>query len=341
MPRLQARSLPLLAVTVLTAVAACSRPAETPILIAQLEGERLTVQTSLIPDLKPMAAIVTTRDMAEARARVGGTLVSLSVKAGDRVRRGQVIGVVSDESIGLQTRALGADAAAAEAEAVRARADLARIQDLYDHGVYAKARLDQAQASAKAAEGRLRAAEALRDASAETLSQRAILAPSDGQVLRADAPAGSVLVPGQSVATITSGPLVVRIEIPEADARGVKIGQDIAVDEIAGGRAQVAQVYPAVQGGQAQADLAAPGLKPDFIGQRVTARVPVGQRQALVIPTRFVTTRFGVDYVRVRGPQGRFGDAPVELARGLAPGQVEVLSGLGPGDVLAAPRSAR
>jgi RND family efflux transporter MFP subunit len=330
----------LLAAAAATALAGCGRQTEAPPSVIQAEGEQITVQPTDIPDLKPVAAIVTTRDMAEARARVGGTLSSLSVVAGDRVRRGQVIGVVRDDRTGLQTRAYGAQAAAAEAEAVRARADLARIQDLYDHGVYAKARLDQAQAAAMAADGQLRAAKAQRDASAETSAQGAVLAPADGRVLRADVPAGSVVTPGQSIATVTAGPLIIRIEAPEADARGLKVGQSVTVDEVKGGRAVVAQVYPGVEAGQARADLTAPDLNPDFVGQRLTARLPVGRRQALVIPARFVTARFGIDYVRVKGAQGRFDDVPVQLAPGPATGQVEVLSGLVRGDVVVA-RSGR
>jgi multidrug efflux system membrane fusion protein len=321
-------------ILLLVLLAACGRQAEAPAPVARTEGERITVQAVPIADLKPVAAVVATRDLADARARVGGTLASLTVKAGDWVKKGQIIGIVRDERTGLQTQAFAAQVSAAEAESARARADLGRIQDLYDHGVYAKARLDQAQASAKAADGALKAAQAQRAASAETGAQGAILAPSDGRVLRADIPAGSVVAPGQSIATLTAGPLVIRIEVPEAEARGLRAGQAVAVDEVQGGRAQVVQVYPGVQGGQARADLDAPGLKPDFIGQRLTARLPVGERQAMVIPARFVTSRYGIDYVRVKGPQGRFGDAPVQLAPGPSPGQVEVLSGLAPGDVL-------
>jgi len=341
MPPLRIRPAPLLAAAALAVTAGCGRQPESTPPVVESEGEQLTVQASRIADLKPVSAVVTTRDMAEARARIGGMLASLAVRAGDRVRRGQVIAVVRDERIGLQTRAFDAQAAATEAEAARARADLARIQDLYDHGVYAKARLDQATAAAKAAEGQLRAAQAQRAASAETAAQGAIVAPSDGQVLRADVPSGSVVAAGQSIATITSGPLVIRVEAPEADGRGLTVGQVIAVDGVAGGKAEVVQVYPGIEGGQARADLKAMGLKPDFVGQRLTARLPVGQRQALVIPARFVTSRFGVDYVRVKGARGRFGDAPVQVAPGPEPGQVEVLSGLAAGDVLAAPRSVR
>ena len=104
---------------------------------------RLTVQAQSIADLKPLPATLTTRDMAEARARISGVLVSLSVKEGDMVRRGQVIGRVKDDRLALQTGAFDAQASAAAAEAARAQADLSRTRDLFSHGVYAQARLDQ------------------------------------------------------------------------------------------------------------------------------------------------------------------------------------------------------
>jgi RND family efflux transporter MFP subunit len=311
---------------------------------AAATGERLTVRQAMIADLKPVSATVTTRDMAEARARIGGTLVRLNVRAGDTVRRGQVIGVVADQRIGLETRAYDAQAAAAEAQAVQAQAELGRIQDLYDHGVYAKARLDQAEAAAKAAQGNLKAARAQRAASAETGAQGVILAPSDGRVLRADTPPGSVVSPGQSIATVTSGRVLVRIELPEADARDLRAGQslDIASQDLgpAVARATVVQVYPAVSAGKVTADLEAPGLDGRLIGQRVALSVRLGQRAAIVVPRRFIVTRFGVDYARVLTAGGAAADAPVQVARIAGSDQVEVLSGLNPGDVIVAPGAA-
>ena len=124
---------------------------------AAAKGERLTLRPQAVADLKPAAATVTTRDMAEARARIGGTLVELAVREGDLVRKGQLIGRVADERLSLETAAYGAQAAAAAAEAARAEADLARVRTLYEKGFYAKARLDQAEAAAKAARGQAQA----------------------------------------------------------------------------------------------------------------------------------------------------------------------------------------
>lgn len=304
-------------------------------------GERLVVREQTVPDLKPVAATVTSRNLAEARARIGGVLVSLDVREGDLVRRGQLIGRVIDQRIGLETRAYDASAAAAAAENGRAQAELKRIKDLYDHGVYAKARLDQAEAAAKAAAGNLSAARAQRAASAETAAQGAIVAPADGRVLHADVPAGSVVVPGQTIAAITAGQTVVRVEIPEADARSLAVGQTVRVasedlgDAVTS--APIVQIYPDVSGGVVTADLAAPGLKSDLVGQRVRVRLQIGRRTAIVIPGRFVVTRYGVDYVRVLARDGSAADSPVQTAPGPEAGGVEILSGLNPGDVILAP----
>ena len=320
---------------------ACGGKGEPPASPPPVAGERLVVRYQAVPDLKPVAATVASRDQAEARARIGGTLVRMNVRAGDMVRRGQLIAMVSDPKIGLETRAYAAQVSAAEAQSVRTAAELGRVQDLYDHGVYARARLDQASAAARAAQGELNAARAQRAASAQTSADGAILAPADGRVLSADTPAGSVVTPGQSIATITAGPTVLRVEAPEAEAAGLKLGQTVEIvpgqPGAPSGQATIVQIYPGVETGKLIADLDAPGLSGDLIGRRVAVRLGLGERQALVIPSRFVVTRSGVDYVRVLGAAGGADEIPVQLAPGAAPGQVEVLSGLAPGDTIVAP----
>lgn len=320
---------------------ACGGKGEAPPPAPAVAGERLVIGYQALPDLKSVAATVTSRDQAEASARIGGTLVRLTVRAGDLVRRGQLIGIVSDPKIGLQTQAYAAQVAAAQAQSANAAAELGRTQDLYQHGVYAKARLDQATAAAKAAAGALNAARAQRAASAQAGAEGAILAPADGRVLKADTPAGSVVMPGQSIATITAGPTVLRVEAPEAEAAGLRVGQSVEIAPgqagAPAGQATIVQVYPGVETGQVIADLAAPGLTDAFIGRRVAVRLALGRRQALVVPSRFVVTRSGVDYVRVLGPAGASDEVPVELAPAASSGQVEVLSGLAPGDTIIAP----
>ena len=301
-------------------------------------AERLTVQSQTVAELKPVPGTLTTRDMAEARARISGVLVSLFVKEGDMVRQGQLIGRVKDDRLALQTGAFDAQVTAAAAEAARANADLGRTRDLFSHGVYAQARLDQVEAQAKVANANLAAARAQRGASAELGAQGAILAPAAGRVLIADVPVGSVVMPGQILAKITAGPVVVRIELPEGQARALKVGDvvQLAAEDLRGVAAQgtITQIYPSVTGGQVTADVSAPGLPQDLIGQRVRAQIKVGSRPALIVPRRYIVTRFGVDYARLVRADNTVSETPVQTTAGPVAGTVEVLSGLRAGDIL-------
>jgi RND family efflux transporter MFP subunit len=326
----------------LTACGEAPRPEATPATSAA--GERLAVRAMSIPDYKPVAATVTTRRMGEARARIGGTLVRLNVKEGDQVRKGQVLALVTDQRLTLETQGYGAQVAAAAAQAARAQADYGRIKTLYDQGIYAKARLDQAEADTKGAEGTLRAARAQQGASAELGSQGAILAPTSGRVLKADVPAGSVVTAGQTVATVTAGEPLLRIEIPEAQGRALKVGDtvQIAPGDLPGAAAtgSIVQVYPAVTAGRVTADITVAGLSADVVGQRVRVILKVAERPAIVVPARFVATRYGVDYVRVLDKAGHASDVAIQIASGPRAGEVEVLSGLVDGDVIVAPKAA-
>lgn len=329
-------------VIVALSLAGCGEPAPEPARApASAAGERTTVVASAIPDLKPVVAVVSSRDTAEARARIGGTLVQLSVREGDVVARGQIIGRVADQRIGLETRSYEAQVGAAVAAEALARADLGRIRQLYEKGIYAKARLEQAEAEAAAALGTLGALRAQRAASAETDAQGVILAPASGRVLKADVPAGSVVSPGQSVATITAGPPILRLDLPDTQGAVLRAGQavTVAAEDLGGAvSATVIQVYPMAEGGRVRVDLNAPRLEGLMVGQRVRVRIQVGERRALVIPARYVITRYGADYVRLATASGAM-ETPVQLAPGPMAGQVEALSGISAGDVLVAPEA--
>jgi RND family efflux transporter MFP subunit len=305
-------------------------------------GERLTIALAQTTDMKAVGAEITTRDQAQALARIPGTLVSLSVRAGDMVTKGQRIGSIVDSRLGYESSAAGAQVAAAQAEAARARGDLARVQDLYNHNVYAKARLDQSVAMARAAEAQVAAARAQQNASASVAGQGVVLAPASGRVLRADIPAGSVVAPGMSIATVTAGPPVLRLALPESLANAVHVGARVTVaegDMPEGSRqGQVTQVYPSIAGGRVQVDATVPGLSTQLVGRRVGVMIEVGQRRAIVIPRRFISTRFGIDYVDAVSADRRISAVAVQTAPTGDPGNLEILGGIAAGDILFASR---
>ena len=75
----------------------------------------------------------------------------------------------------------------------------------------------------------------------------------------------------------------------------------------------------------------------DLVGQRVRVRIKAGQRAALAVPRRFISTRYGVDFVRLVDRSGQTSDVAVQLAPTSDPAQVEILSGLAAGDTIIVP----
>lgn len=306
---------------------------------------RLVVEATLRPDIKPVSALLTNRDAGAARARIGGTLVELSVREGDLVTQGQVIAVIADERRTLEASAGASAATAAEARAIQARAELKRIEALFAQGVYAQARLDDARATARAAEAQLKAARAGSAALSEVASQGKVLAPADGRVTRAPIPAGAVVMPGDVIAEVATGRRVLRAELPEADGAGLGEGDEISISRSLGAgpvSAKILQVYPEVQNGKIIIDIDAGGIDGGFVGMRVPAFIPVGHRASIAIPSSYVSTRFGVDYVRVVIDENIVIDAPVQRGRDVVENgkrYIEIIAGLKAGDVIQPPIS--
>ena len=329
-PRLAAVFL-LSAAGLIAGLAACGEKTQSPAPAAS-NLPALTVAAAEVDDLKPVAATLTSYRMAQATARLAGVLTSLDVREGDTVRAGQRIGFVQDSRIAPQTSAYAAAAAAADAQAVQAQAQYNRVKTLYDKGIYARAALDQADAARKAAEADVRAARAQTAANAAYGDQGAIYAPDSGKVLSVAATKGAVVMMGQSVATITSGAPVARIELPEGQSRALQVGGRVRLE--ADNRQAVGviiRVYPSVTQGQVEADVTPAGFETLPVGARVTAWVSLGRRRAVLLPRAYVTTRFGLDYVRLAQAGGGVMETVVETAPYDAQ-HVEIIGGLDAGD---------
>lgn len=327
----------LLALPLTMPLAGCGSSEEAAKVAKAPAGPRLTLAASETAEWQDVAAEVATVDQAQVLARIPGILTVLNVREGDLVRKGQVIGRIVDSQLGYQSGAYGAQAAAAQAQAAQASAELERVRFLHQNGVYAKARLDQAQAAAAAAQAQVRAARAQQAAVGAVAGQGAVVAPADGRVLRADVPAGAPVAPGMPIAVITAGPTIVRLTMPESLAVKVRPGARVMAEGLSG---RVVKVYPAIAAGQITADVDMPGIDSQTIGRRVAARVETGTRKALLVPARLVTRRYGIEYVTVIGKDGSASEVPVQTAPTVEPGKVELLSGAAPGDVLAAPARA-
>lgn len=287
-------------------------------------GPRLVLKESDAADWQDVSAEVATVDQAQVLARIPGILTSLSVREGDMVRKGQAIGRIVDSQLGPQ-------AAAAKAQMVQAQSELKRVKFLHDNGVYADARLEQAQAAAASARAQYAATTAV-------AGQGIVVAPATGRVLTADVPAGSPVAPGMPIAVITAGATIVRLEMPESHAGKVHVGSQVRASDIGndGAVGRVVKVYPSVTAGTVKADVSMPGIDDKLVGRRIAARVQTGTRKALLVPDAYVTERYGIDYVALVGKDGNATQVPVQTAPSAQDGKVEILSGVSAGDTLVA-----
>jgi RND family efflux transporter MFP subunit len=299
-------------------------------------GPRLVLAPSETVAWQDVSAEIATVDQAQVLARIPGILTTVTVREGDMVAKGQVIGRIVDSQLGYQAGAYGAQAAAAQAQAAQAQAELSRVRFLYQNGVYAKARLEQAEAAAAAANAQIRAARAQQSAVGAVAGQGLVTAPASGRVLRADVPAGSPVAPGMAIAVITAGPTIVRLEMPESLADKVHAGSRVTASSIGSGSGvgTVIKLYPSVNAGRVTADVAMPGIDNSLIGRRVAAKVEAGARIALLVPAGYVINRYGIDYVTILAKDGSAAQVPVQTATTVEPGKVEVLSGASAGDTL-------
>ena len=301
-------------------------------------ADTFVVRTANAPDEKAIVATVEPVHELTARARIGGTVASLSVKEGDRVSAGQEVAVVADEKLVLQRQALDSRIESQQSQRDKAKADYDRALELQRRGVNTQVQVDAAKTTLDVAERTLQAMNSDRDVLLQQMKEGAVLAPGAGRVLRVPVAEGSVALPGETIATIAEDHYILRLQLPERDARFmragdlVKIGARGSADD--GGRSQgrVRVVYPEIQGGRVIADVEAPGIGDYFVGERTRVYVATGERPAIVVPRTYVYRRAGVDFVRLKDGA----EIVVQLGSG-DDKSVEVLAGLKEGDEIVTP----
>jgi RND family efflux transporter MFP subunit len=307
-----------------------------------------TVKATERPDLKAVFGQVESRDLVPARARIGGTITSLSVEAGSAVKAGEVIARVVDDKLVLQLSAAEAKIAALRSERSNAVTELNRASQLLQSGVVPRTRVDQLQTQVDVLTSQIAASEADRAVLQQQQTEGNVIAPAPGRVISVPVTQGSVVLPGEAIANVAGGGYFLRLALPERHAAHISVGDPVIVgsrglttltDAAAVSRGKVVKVYPEIDGGRVLADVEVEGLGDFFVGERTRVWIPVATRQVISVPEAAVSNRYGVDYVRIAGTAGEI-DVPVIIGgrfeeNGKA--LVEILSGLADGDKVILP----
>lgn len=301
-----------------------------------------------VPVMKSVFGQVRSRDLVPARARIGGTLVTISVEEGDQVQAGQVIAQVVDDKLELQLRAVDASREAVIAQLTNATTNLERAQQLFSRGTIAKSRLDELQTQFDVLTNQLLETDARKAVIVEQGNEGDVIAPSAGRVLSVPVTEGSVILPGEPIARIAGGGYFLRLSLPERHAAGINTGDEVLVGarglspengDATGVVGHLVKVYPEIENGRVVADVEVETLGDFFVGERFLVSIPVGQRIAIAIPSKAIQTRHGIDYVTI-AHNGATTEVSVipggEIRDGLSV-LTEILTGLREGDKVVLP----
>lgn len=304
------------------------------------------VRSAAVTDEKSVFATIQSTYTVPARVRTGGTIVSLNVRQGDYVTRGQVIAIVGDPKLALQSNSFAAQVAAARAQVAQTKADFDRAERLIGAGAIARNMYDQSRTAYNVAQSNLKSIAAQGAVVREQANEGQVAAPTSGRVISVPVTAGTVVLAGDTIASVAERDFVLRLEVPESHARYLRAGQAVRLDGSELGTpdsriGKISLIYPQVDHGHVVADATVSGMSDYFVGQRVRVWVSAGSRPAMLVPENLIITRAGIDYAKVWSAKDGAIEVPVQRgARQIAPGkgpELEILSGLTAGDRLLKP----
>lgn len=238
-------------------------------------------------------------------AQASGRIAELRVKAGDRVKAGQVLAVIDDRATQVGVAQAQAGFAQADAQLANARAHFERTRELREKGFMAQAALDTAQAQLRAATAGVAAARAGQAQSSLAQGFTRLTAPYDGWVLQTHAEAGTLAMPGSPVVTVYAPqPIRVVVHVPASQQALALAAQRVEV------------LLPGAEGRWVTPEKRTSLPAADAVSQTVEWRLDLSEADgADQVPGRNVQVRF-VGAAAANAPQRLVVPASAVLRRG-------------------------
>jgi cobalt-zinc-cadmium efflux system membrane fusion protein len=269
---------------------------------------------------------------AEVGTLVDGRLTSVAVKAGDHVKRGQLLATLVVPSIATAQ----ADYLSAEAASKSAKANTEREKALLEKGLTTAREAEQAKAEAAKSEAELAAAKArlqalgvVQPTAGTKISGAGVLsltAPIDGVVVRRDAVLGRFLQ-AKETAFVIADPHDLRasLDVYEADLPYFRVGQEaeLMLDALPGktfeGRITLVEPQVGKQSRSARAYIAVPnpdGLLRPGLFVRASIKLPESVAHGrLLVPAPAVQPIGEEKFVFVEREPGLFEVRKVQVSR--------------------------
>jgi RND family efflux transporter MFP subunit len=280
-------------------------------------------------------------------AQASGRLASFLVRAGDRVKAGQLLATIDDREALVGQQRSQAQVDQAEADLHNAKSQFDRTKGLQSKGFVSQAALDTADTQLKSAKAQRDQASAASRQSGLAQSFTKVTAPFDGWVLQTNAQAGDLAVPGTPL-LVMYAPLPLRVVVQVPASRAALIGQagnaqiqatsaqgDVWITPSA--RSVIPSSDPVSQTTEWRLELPEAHSAGFVPGQQVRVKFSAEQaasRSLLAVPEQAIVRRGELTAVYVKSGDV-FSLRAVRLGQRLGADGIEVLAGLKAGDVVA------
>ena len=190
----------------------------------------ITVSELATGQIRKFSGIVRATDSSNLSFEVSGSVETVHVDIGARVRKGQLLAVLDKEPYRLDVNAAQAELVTAEAKVVNTKEEYDRQESVYSQGAGSKNKLDRAKYNYDAARSQVNYQIAKLNFAKRNLSKTMLTSPYDGHIAwRSVDPHEEVKI-GQKVFVIDAkGALEVGLAIPETTINRLHIGTPATV----------------------------------------------------------------------------------------------------------------
>lgn len=212
-----------LCVSTQPAVALDTQPNGTPPPTASF-SDRESVTLELTGDLRPSAS-------ADLAFKIGGQLVSIKVERGQKVKKGQLLAVLSDGEARAQLEQSEAAVAQARAQHLLAKDNEARAETLVAANAAPDSQAIAVKLQSEIARAALKQASAARDLASENLANHQLRAPFDGVIVTVPDGTGQIVGAGMPLFRVEAlDSLVLRTSVAESDLEHIHVGDTVTIE---------------------------------------------------------------------------------------------------------------
>jgi len=308
--------------------------------VAPAGAATAVVEEVAVPVVEEAAGTVQAERKTVVSSRMLAVIGELRVRAGDQVHAGDVLIVLDSRELAARMREAERAMQGAEAARKKAENDFRRAQTLVTQGVVSRGEFDQADAAFRVADAAYERARQTLEAAKINLTYAEIRAPVAGRIIDRFADPGDTAVPGKPLLSLYD-PTALRIEVPvrETLVSRLHVGDTVDVRLGTDGepiKGTVDEVVPQAEAGSRTflVKVGLPKRPGTYTGMFGRVLIPAGERRRLLVPASAIERIGQLRFAYVVGPNRELARRLVTVGPTVGDGQVEVLSGLRPGDTV-------